>query len=217
MPSGVQQFIRDAQVGSVTFQAFPNAFTAGNSAYILAQEIDTTSTAAVSDDGGNTYTPWFGPVTLGGTRYWIWRAAGISGTRPNLTLNAGAGTALFAGWEVSGDDATAPFDGSIRTATQNDASPTVSLTSLAAANELCLATLWTPGFGRAATLDASLTHVEGTQGPWGSAGYKTLPTTSETITGTVSSAITWYMIAMAIKASTPPPSGGAIIQNLMIG
>lgn len=217
MPSGVQQFDRDAQSSTATAQFFGSAFTAGNSVYVLAQLNDTTSTATVSDDGGNTYALLQGPATVGTTRFWLWRAASVAGTRPSLTLNPGGAFAQFAGWEVSGDDPTTPIDTGITANTANDASPSSGAITVAHANDLVLATLWTPGFGRAATLDSSFTHIEGTQGPWGSVGYKTETGTAFTETGSVSGAIPWYFVVVPIASATPPQSGGAIVRNLMIG
>lgn len=214
MPSVVsgQMFDRDSQLNSNALQAFPNAFTAGNSVYITVQISDTTQSPTISDDGGNTYDLLVGPVTLVLTRYWIFRAKNVNASRPNITLNPGgtSDVAQFAGWEVNGDDPASPIDptqfGGEDSKSGTDASPTSNALTVANANDLILATIWTPGFGRSATLNSSFTHIEGSQGPWGSVGYKTETGKTFTETGTLSSATRWYFITIPIKG--PSASGG---------
>lgn len=219
MPSVLQQFDNDARSSTASAQWFGSAFTAGNSVYILGQLNDTTSTATVSDDGGNTYTLLQGPTTVGSTRFWVWRATNVAGTRPSITLNPGGAFSQFAGWEVSGDDPSNPIDTGIVANTANSSSPSSGSVTVANANDLILAALWTPGFGRSATLDSSFTHIEGTQGPWGSVGFKTESGTTFTETGTITSAVLWIFIVIPVQAASAGGGapGGAIIQNLMIG
>jgi hypothetical protein len=218
MPSVVQQFDQDARSSGVTTTTpFGSAFTAGNSVYILIQANDTSSTNSFTESA-NSYSLLAGPATIGGTRYWLYRATNVSGTQPSFTLTTNSAFAQWAGWEVSGDQASSPIDGSIAANTANDASPTSGSITVSNANDLVLASMWTPGFGRSATLGASFTHIEGTFGPWGSVGYKTESGTTFAETGTVSSAVSWIFIVIPLAStSTPPPSGGAIVQNLMIG